>query len=299
MAARAVHDPQGTLREKARLIRLETLRMTDICGSGHYGSSFSMAEIVATLYYRFMHVRAGRAAMAGPRPLHDGQGPCRDRAVSRARRPRLLSADWLDTYTRFGSPLGDHPDMKKVPGVDFSSGSIGHNLSVSVGIALGTRRRGSPARTVCLMGDGEQTEGQIWEAAIAAAHWGLDNLVGIVDINAAGSDGDPQETMKTEPLRAKWEAFGWRTLVLDDGHDLDAVSAALHTALNAPDGRPTCILAYTVSGKGVCFMEGGWQWHLGFLGPKDLQRAYGEVLEGTHRMSADRRAGCRSRARPA
>ena len=101
------------------------------------------------------------------------------------------------------------------------------------------------------MGDGEQTEGQIWEAAIAGAHWGLDNLVGIVDINAAGSDGDPQETMKTEPLKAKWEAFGWRTLVLSDGHDLDAVSAALNAALNEPDGRPTCILAYTVSGKGV------------------------------------------------
>ena len=99
--------------------------------------------------------------------------------------------------------------------------------------------------------------------------------------SAAGSDGDPQETMKTEPLKGKWEAFGWRTLVLKDGHDLDAVSAALDIAMNEPDGRPTCILAYTVSGKGVSFMEGGWQWHLGFLGPKDLQQAYKEVLAGS------------------
>ena len=93
--------------------------------------------------------------------------------------------------------------------------------------------------------------------------------------------------MKTEPLKAKWEAFGWRTLVLDDGHDLDAVCAALDTALNKPDGRPTCVLAYTVSGKGVSFMEGGWEWHLGFLGPKDLQRAYQRSAGREHRMSAD------------
>jgi transketolase len=192
----------------------------------------------------------------------------------------FFPTDWLDEYTRFGSPLGDHPDMKKVPGADFSSGSIGHNLSVSVGMALGLRRKGSPGRVVCLMGDGEQAEGQIWEAAISGAHWGLDNLVGIVDINAAGSDGHTQETMKTEPLKAKWEAFGWRTFVLEDGHDLDAVSDTLNRALNAPDGRPTCVLAYTVAGKGVSFMEHGWEWHLGFLGPKDLEQAYREVLQG-------------------
>lgn len=271
----------AALREKARLIRLETLRMTDLCGSGHYGSSFSMAEIVATLYYRFLHLRPAEPQWPDRDRFTMGKGHAAIGLYPVLADLGFFPQSWLDGYTRFGSPLGDHPDMKKVPGADFSSGSIGHNLSVSLGIALGTRRRGSPARTVCLMGDGEQTEGQIWEAAIAGAHWGLDNLVGIVDINGAGSDGDPQQTMRTEPLRAKWEAFGWRTLVLQDGHDLDAVGEALDSALNRPDGRPTCVLAYTVSGKGVSFMEGGWEWHLGFLGPKDLQRAYREVLEGT------------------
>lgn len=281
MTARAVHAvPKDTLREKARLIRLETLRMTDICGSGHYGSSFSMAELVAALYYRFMHVRPQEPQWPDRDRFTMGKGHAAIGLFPVLSDLGFFPQSWLDTYTRFQSPLGDHPDMKKVPGVDFSSGSIGHNLSVSVGIALGTRRRGSPARTVCLMGDGEQTEGQVWEAAISGAHWGLDNLVGIVDINAAGSDGDPQVTMKTEPLQAKWQAFGWRTLVLRDGHDLDAVSAALDSALNHADGRPTCILAYTVSGKGVSFMEHGWQWHLGYLGPKDLARAYQEVLAG-------------------
>ena len=282
MPARAMHEvSKELLREKARLIRLETLRMTDICGSGHYGSSFSMAELVAALYFRFMQVRAGEPQWQDRDRFTMGKGHAAIGLFPVLADLGFFPQSWLDSYTRFKSPLGDHPDMKKVPGVDFSSGSIGHNLSVSVGMALGTRRRGSPSRTVCLMGDGEQTEGQIWEAAIAGAHWGLDNLVGIVDINAAGSDGDPQVTMKTEPLQAKWEAFGWRTLVLPDGHDLDAVSAALDAALNQPDGRPTCILAYTVSGKGVSFMEGGWEWHLGFLGPRDLQRAYKEVLEGS------------------
>ena len=170
--------------------------------------------------------------------------------------------------------------MKKVPGADFSSGSIGHNLSVSVGMALGLKRKASPGRVVCLMGDGEQTEGQVWEAAISGAHWGLDNLVGIVDINLAGSDGYCQETMRTEPLKDKWEAMGWRVFVLEDGHALDAVSGTLNRALNEPDGRPTCVLAYTVAGKGVSYMEGGWEWHLGFLGPKDLEQAYREVMEG-------------------
>jgi transketolase len=280
--ARAVHSiSKASLREKARLIRLETLRMTDICGSGHYGSSFSMAEIVAVLYYRFMQVRAAEPQWPDRDRFTMGKGHAAIGLFPVLADLGFFPREWLDTYTRFKSPLGDHPDMKKVPGVDFSSGSIGHNLSVSVGIALGTRRRASAARTVCLMGDGEQTEGQVWEAAIAAAHWKLDNLVGIVDINAAGSDGDPQETMATEPLLDKWKAFGWRVLVLHDGHDIDAVSAALDTALNKPDGRPTCILAYTVSGKGVSFMEHGWQWHLGFLGPKDLEQAYREVLAGS------------------
>jgi len=282
MSARALHEvSRDTLREKARLIRLETLRMTDLCGSGHYGSSFSMAELVATLYYRFLQLRPNEPQWPDRDRFTMGKGHAAIGLYPVLSDLGFFPQAWLDTYTRFGSPLGDHPDMKKVPGVDFSSGSIGHNLSVSVGIALGTRRRASPSRTVCLMGDGEQTEGQVWEAAISAAHWNLDNLVGIVDVNRAGSDGDPQQTMRTEPLLAKWEAFGWRTLVLDDGHALDAVSDALDAALNRPDGRPTCVLAYTTSGKGVSFMEGGWEWHLGFLGPKDLERAYREVLEGS------------------
>lgn len=269
------------LREKARMIRREVLRQTHICGSGHYGSAFSIAELLAVLYYRLLHVRP-----------EEPEWPDRDRFTmgkghaAIALYPVLADLGFfpkadLDTYSRLGSPLGDHPDMRKVKGADFSSGSIGHNLSVSLGMALGLRRATSEGRVVCMMGDGEQAEGQIWEAAIAASHWGLSNLVGLVDINGAGSDGIAQQTMRTEPLKDKWEAFGWDVIVLDDGHDLDKTFDALNRALNEPRDKPCCVLAYTVAGRGVSFMEGGWQWHLGYLGERDLERAYTEIEQGS------------------
>lgn len=268
------------LKEKARLIRRDTVRLTDICGSGHYGSSFSMAELVAALYYQFMHVKPDDPTWADRDRFLLGKGHAAIGLYPVLADLGFFPKAWLDTYSRLHSPLGDHPDLKKVPGADFSSGSIGHNLSVSVGMALGLRLRKSPGRVICMMGDGEQTEGQIWEAAISGAHWGLSNLVGIVDINGAGSDGDPQETMRTEPLADKWRSFGWDVIVLEDGHDFEQVQDALNRALNGPGDAPRCVLAYTVAGRGVSFMEGTWQWHLGFLGPKDLERAYAEIAAG-------------------
>ena len=268
------------LREKARMIRRETLRLTDICGSGHYGSSFSMAEIVAVLYYGLLNVDAKNPRWDDRDRFTMGKGHAAIGLFPVLADKGFFPSEWLDRYTRLGSYLGDHPEMKKTPGIDFSSGSIGHNLSVSVGMALGLRLKGSPARVVCLMGDGEQAEGQIWEAAMSAAHWGLSNLVGIVDINGAGSDGVAQETMRSEPLAEKWRAFGWEVVTIQDGHDLDAVQDALNRALNGPAGKPVCVLAYTVAGRGVSFMEGTWQWHLGFLGPADLERAYAEIDAG-------------------
>lgn len=267
------------LAEKAKMIRRETIKLTDICGSGHYGSAFSMAELVAALYYQFMHV--------DPR---NPQWPDRDRFTMGKGHAAIglypVLADlgffgWDDlyTYTRFGSPYGDHPDMNKVRGADFSSGSIGHNLSVSVGMALGLRYRKSPARVVCMMGDGEQAEGQIWEAAMSAAHFRLSNLVGVVDINKVGSDGDVSATMNNEPLDEKWRAFGWDVRRID-GHDLDAVCHGLDWALNTAREKPTVLLADTVAGKGVSFMEHTWQWHLGYLGPPDRDRALAEIERG-------------------
>ncbi len=281
MPARTIRNvSKEVLKEKARMIRREVVRLTDICGSGHYGSAFSIAELLAVLYYQLLHVRPDEPQWMDRDRFTMGKGHAAIGLYPVLADLGFFPQSDLDSYTRMGSSLGDHPDMKKVRGADFSSGSIGHNLSVSVGMALGLRLRGSDGRVVCMMGDGEQTEGQVWEAAISGAHWGLSNLIGLVDINGAGSDGVPQDTMRTEPLAEKWRAFGWDVIVLADGHDLDQVADALNRALNAPRDRPCCVLAYTVAGKGVSFMEGTWQWHLGYLGPGDLARAYAEIETG-------------------
>jgi transketolase len=281
MASRAVRNvSKDELRAKAKNIRREVVRLTDICGSGHYGSAFSIAELLSVLYYQLLHVKPDDPQWADRDRFTMGKGHAAIGLYPVLADLGFFPASDLDGYTRLHSPLGDHPDMNKVKGADFSSGSIGHNLSVSVGMAAGLKLQGSPARVVCMMGDGEQTEGQIWEAAISAAHWGLDNLVGLVDINGAGSDGDPQAIMATEPLEDKWASFGWEVILLKDGHDLDATFAALNQALNQPRQKPAVVLAYTTAGKGVSFMEGTWQWHLGFLGPKDLKRACQEIEDG-------------------
>lgn len=268
------------LADKAKMIRRETVKLTDICGSGHYGSAFSMAELVASLYYEFLHVDPTQPRWADRDRFTMGKGHAAIGIYPVLADLGFFSWDELYTYTRLGSPFGDHPDMRKVKGADFSSGSIGHNLSVSVGMALGLRAKGSPARVVCMMGDGEQAEGQVWEAAMSAAHFGLSNLVGIVDINKVGSDGQVVDSMNNEPLDEKWRAFGWEVTRLD-GHDFDSVGDALDLALNGDRQRPSVVLADTIAGKGVSFMEGTWQWHLGFLGPADRDRALAEIEGST------------------
>ena len=265
------------LKEKARMVRTEVVRLTDIAGSGHYGSAFSIAEMVVTLYYKLLRVRPEEPEWPERDRFLLGKGHAAIGLFPVLADLEFLDRGALDTYTRLGSALGDHPDMKKVPGADFSSGSIGHNLSVSVGMALGLRLRGSEARVVCLMGDGEQNEGQVWEAAASASHFGLTNLVGIIDRNKVCSDGSTQEVMDMEPLDAKWAAFGWDVKHLPDGHDLPLVLETLGDALEGPRDKPLVVIADTVAGKGVSFMEGTWQWHLGFLGPNDKERALAEL----------------------
>ncbi len=270
---------KSMLQDKARMIRRETVKLTDICGSGHYGSAFSMAELVASLYYEFLQLDPANPQWPGRDRFTMGKGHAAIGLYPVLADLGFFPWDELYTYTRLGSPYGDHPDMRKVRGADFSSGSIGHNLSVSVGMALGLRLQGSPGRVVCMMGDGEQAEGQVWEAAMSGAHFKLANLVGIVDINKVGSDGDVSETMNNEPLEAKWAAFGWAVRRID-GHDFAAVGDALDWALNGDRAGPAVILADTIAGRGVGFMEHTWQWHLGFLGPADRDRALAEIEAG-------------------
>lgn len=262
------------LEHRAEWIRLETIRLVEIARSGHYSSVFSCAELLAALYYRILRLKPTDRNWAERDRLLLGKGHVAIGIYPCLADLGFFPADWLDQYSRLGSPLGDHPDMTKVPGIDFSSGSIGHNLSVGLGMALSARMRRKDYLTWVLLGDQELNEGQIWEAAMAASHFGLDNLIAIVDANGWGLDGRVGATMGIEPVRAKFEAFGWSTDEID-GHDMAAVVMALTEAQKS--SRPHLVLARTLKGKGVSFMEQTPFWHLGCLGPKDRDLAIGEI----------------------
>jgi transketolase len=263
---------------RANWIRLKTIELVDIAGIGHYSSIFSCAELLATLFYRTMRLDPADPAdpdrdrfLLGKGHVAVGVYPCLADLG-------YFPEEWLEGYTRLGSPLGDHPDMRKVPGIDFSSGSIGHNLSVGVGMAKAARLDGRDYRTFVLLGDGELNEGQVWEAAMSAAHYRLGNLVAIVDLNGMSLDGPVAEVMGIEPVADKWRAFGWRTVEID-GHDIAQVVEALDGLPATDDDTPTCLLARTRKGKGVPFMERSAGWHLGFLGPADRAAAEAAIRE--------------------
>ncbi len=262
------------LERKADWIRLETIRLVEIAGSGHYSSVFSCAEMFAALYYRSLRLKPTEPRWEDRDRFLLGKGHAAIGQYPILAELGYFPPDWLDTYTRLGSALGDHPDMNKVPGCDFSSGSIGHNLSVGVGMALAAKMRGRDYLTWVMLGDGELAEGQIWEAAMAAGHYKLSNLIGMVDANGMGLDGDTSEVMDIEPIAAKFTSFGWSTDEID-GHDMAAVVAAFDRAQDAD--RPHMIVARTRKGQGVSFMETTPYWHLGFLGPADKAVAVAEI----------------------
>jgi transketolase subunit A (EC 2.2.1.1) len=265
------------LRERAQFVRLETIRLIEIAKVGHYSSVFSAAEIFAALYYDVMRLNA------------DPKWPDRDRFLMGKGHAAVglfpiladlgyLPVEVLNGYTRLGNPLGDHPDMRKVPGIDFSSGSIGHALSNGLGMALAGRMQGRDFTTFVMLGDGEMQEGQVWEAATCAAHHRLSRLVAIVDRNGYQLDGAVDDVMGIEPLDEKWRAFGWEVHVVD-GHDVAELTAALRAAkADTARDKPCCIIARTLKGKGVSYMETEPGWHLGYLDPSDAETARAEIL---------------------
>ena len=266
------------LQRRADWIRLQTIELTEIAGSGHYASTFSCAEILSLLYYHALRLRPSDPAWPERDRFVLGKGHVAIGVYPCLADLGMMPPEWLGQYTRLGSPLGDHPDMTKVPGIDFSSGSIGHNLSVGVGMALSARLRDSDHRVVALLGDGELNEGQVWEAAMAAAHYGLGNVVAIVDANGTSLDGPISEVMGVEPIAAKWEAFGWRAVELD-GHDLESLRTWSDDLPDVGSRQPSVLIARTTKGKGVSFMESDPGWHLGYLGAADRVRAIAEIEE--------------------
>ncbi|MEO3997021.1 transketolase [Mesorhizobium sp. CAU 1732] len=270
---------QSYLADRAKFVRLETLRLTRIAGAGHYSSTFSCAELLAVLYYA--HLRIDPA---------NPQWPDRDRFVLSKGHAAIglypVLADLgfyppskLDDFTRLGSAFGDHPDMKKIPGIDFSSGSLGHGLSVALGMALAGRVAKRDYRVYCMLGDGELNEGQVWEAAMAAGHYKLQGLVGIVDRNQLSIDGPTEKVMSVEPLEDRFRAFGWEVHRID-GHDLAAVMETFSGLKPAGEGKPQMIIADTIKGKGVKYMELSLDWHVGNLVGADYDDAWSEIEAG-------------------
>ncbi len=267
------------LADRAKFVRKETGRLSRIAGAGHYSSTFSAAELLVALYYAKLQIK----------PL-EPDWPDRDRFVLSKGHAAIglypiladlgfYDAELLDQYTRFGSPFGDHPDMKKVTGVDFSSGSLGHGLSVGVGLALAARMQARTHRVYCMLGDGELAEGQIWEAAMSAAHFELGSLVVIVDRNGLCIDGTTEDVMSVEPLTDRFESFGWKTRRID-GHNFDQIIETLDALPPAGVGRPTVIIADTIKGRGVEMMEGALNWHVGNLEGEDYDVVMAELDAG-------------------
>lgn len=247
------------LMEKAREVRIEILKMLAAAGSGHTGGSLSAADIVTALYFHKMRHRPD-----------DPNWRKRDRFIlSKGHAAPLLYAvlalsgyfdrELLKTLRKIDSPLQGHPSSKMLKGVEISTGSLGQGLSIASGVALGLRMDGLDSRVYCLLGDGEIQEGQVWEAAMTAGHYRLDNLCAIIDNNGLQIDGFCCDVMKIEPLPDKWRAFGWHVIDIN-GHNMEQILRALDEA-EATKGFPTMIIARTVKGKGVSIFEGKAKYH--------------------------------------
>ena len=242
------------LQERARRIRSHIVQMVTAAKSGHPGGSLSAVEIVTTLYFTQMNIDEHNvdALLRDKFVLSKGHASPVLYAVL-AEKGLLKEAD-LMSFRQLGSPLQGHPSMNLVKGVDMSTGSLGQGISAAVGMAMANQMHQDPYRVYALLGDGECEEGQVWEAAMAAAHYHLDNLLVFVDFNGLQIDGDIRTVMNPTPLDEKFRAFGWHVIVLEDGNDFESVYDACEQAKTLK-GKPTVVIAKTVKGKGVSFME--------------------------------------------
>ncbi len=264
-------------KELARKIRIHALNMTSQGGSSHIGSAFSMADIVAVLYGEVMNIDP-----ANPKD------PQRDRFIlSKGHAGAMIYAvlaevgffpvEKLKTHYQDGSDLSGHVSHKGIPGVELSTGSLGHGLPVATGIAKAAKLRGDNHRVVVLMGDGECDEGSNWEAILFAAHHQLDNLVVIVDYNKIQSLASISETLGLEPFTDKWRSFGWNVIEAQ-GHDHDSLRNCLAAKAVVPN-QPTCVIAHTVKGRGVSFMENSVLWHYRTARGEEFDAALKELEE--------------------
>lgn len=266
------------LQVKAYELRCDVIEMISQAGSGHPGGSLSAAEIIATLYWHVLRVDPTRPEWAERDRLVLSKGHAAPILYAALAHKGYFAREQLTTLRQLGSILQGHPDCRKTPGLDMTSGSLGQGLSVALGMALGARQGRKAFRVYCLLSDGETQEGMVWEAAMAAAHYQVGNLTALVDYNNLQVDGWIHEVMSIEPYADKWRAFGWEVLQVN-GHDIPALLSAFAT-MQTVTSRPSVLICRTTKGKGVSFMEDVMEWHASSITQAQRDQAIGE-LEAT------------------
>jgi transketolase len=271
----------GRLQEIARECRVQIVRMLTHAGSGHPGGSLSVIDILTVLYFGRMRYDPKRPLWEDRDRLVLSKGHCVPAQYCCMAKAGYFPESLLLTLRKLGSPLQGHPDRALLPGIEAATGSLGQGLSMAVGMALGLKLAGKAARVYCVLGDGEIQEGQVWEAAMSAPKLGrpdhhVDNLCVILDYNGIQLDDHVKKILDLEPVMDKWKAFGWPVIEID-GHDLAQIDKALDQA-EAIHGKPTFVVAHTVKGKGVSFMEDNPEWHGKAPTPAEAVRAIREIL---------------------
>lgn len=267
------------LKSLTKHLRHDIIRMIEAAGNGHPGGSLSIIDVLTVLYWKFLKHDPKQPAWEGRDRFILSKGhACPALYAVMAHRGYFPTVDLLN-LRKLGSPLQGHPDRLRMPGIEFSTGSLGQGLSVGVGMALAAKADKKDWKTVVVLGDGELQEGQCWEAFMSAPKFKLDNLIAIVDHNNGQIDGPVDEVMNIEPLTDKLKTFNWDVQAVD-GHDLDAVEKALATVWAAKNGRPQVLVAKTVKGKGVSFMEHNIAWHGNAPKKEDADKACMEIKNG-------------------
>ncbi|MCR4950450.1 MAG: transketolase [Solobacterium sp.] len=247
------------LRKHAKNIRINVIKQVSGAQSGHPGGSLGAADILTVLYFEVMDITPENAGTQNRDRFVLSKGHCSPLLYAVLAEKGILPEEELKTFRKLHSRLQGHPDMNEIDGVDMSTGSLGQGLSAAVGMALANKLDKNDHRIYALVGDGEAEEGQIWEAAMAAAHYNCDNLCAVIDENGLQIDGRTADVIGPAPFEPKFEAFGWHVISVD-GHDYKALKDAFDEAKTVK-GKPTCIVAKTIKGKGVSFMENEASWH--------------------------------------
>lgn len=258
---------------KAAQIRRDIVDIVYRSSAGHIGGSLSETDILVALYYKVMNIDPKNPNWPERDRFILSKGHSIDAYYCVLADRGFFDKEELLTYSQFGSKFIGHPN-RQIPGVEMNTGALGHGLSIGVGMALAAKMNKKDYRVFVLMGDGELAEGSVWEAAMAASNYKLDNLVGIVDRNGLQISGKTEDVMAIEPLEDKWRSFGWSVTVVD-GHDISLLCTALSEG--KVDSKPTLIIAETIKGKGISFMENDPKWHHGVMSQDEYRKACEEL----------------------